>query len=80
VAKIVGSHYLDEINGCISQYMAALDNFKNENLDRPSRKIANMIMQDPVKKCEVARQGFMQWRNALPGRLKAARKEVEAFL
>ena len=80
VAKIVGSHHLDEINGCISQYMAALDNFKNENLDRPSRKIANMIMQDPIKKCEVARQGFVQWRDALPERLKAARKEVEAFL
>jgi len=80
LSKIVGEHYLDKINGCVSEYFGALQDFKNENLDKPSRTLANSVVAGPVRRCEAAKQGFLQWRDALPARLKAARKEVESYL
>jgi hypothetical protein len=80
LSRIVGEHHLDDINGCVSEYFGALQDLKNENLDKPSRKLANSVVAGPVRRCEAARQGFVRWRDAMPKRLKIARKEVAAYL
>jgi hypothetical protein len=80
VSRIIGEHSLDAINGCMSQYLGALQDFRNQYIENPTKKLANLVMADPVRKCESTRQAFLLWRESLPERLKTARTEVENYL